>query len=177
MKIANRILLLIPLCGLFVWSPGAAHEPAGHEHPAQTGAKATEPIHITMEELHRLGGVPPGWKFTLPAGDPQAGRQVFITMECFSCHAVHGESFPAGKTERRPGPDLTGMGQHHPPEYFAEAILEPNAVIITGPGYTGADGLSIMPSYRDLLTLQQWIDLVAYLESLTPKGGHSSHGH
>ena len=40
-------------------------------------------------------------------------------------------------------------------------------MIITEPGYTGQDGLSIMPSYADLLTLQEWIDLVAYLTSLT----------
>src|SRR2546422_3347053 len=34
-----------------------------------------------------------------------------------------------------------------PAEYFAESILSPNAVILDGPGYTGPDGKSIMPSY------------------------------
>ncbi|MFQ5883368.1 MAG: copper-binding protein, partial [Candidatus Methylomirabilales bacterium] len=36
------------------------------------------------------------------------------------------------------------------------------------PAYTGDDGLSIMPDYADTLTLRQWIDLVAYLQTLTP---------
>ena len=36
-------------------------------------------------------------------------------------------------------------------------------------GYTGADGLSIMPSCATLLPLQEWIDLVACLKSFTPK--------
>jgi len=91
-------------------------------------------------------------------------------MECYSCHRVEGERFPARDAERKPGPELTGMGDEHPAEYLAQAILNPNAVIITEPGYTGPDGLSIMPSYVDLLTLQEWIDLVAYLKSLTGGG-------
>jgi cbb3-type cytochrome oxidase cytochrome c subunit len=85
---------------------------------------------------------------------------------------VQGEKFPGGATELRPGPDLTGAGNHHPAEYFAEAILNPNAVIITEPGYTGEDGLSIMPSYADLLTLKEWADLVAYLKSLNGGSPH-----
>jgi hypothetical protein len=45
------------------------------------------------------------------------------------------------------------MGEHHPAGYLAEAILNPNAVIVEGPGYTGPDGRSIMPDYRDQLSL------------------------
>ena len=66
------------------------------------------------------------------------------------------------------------MGSHHPPEYFAESILNPNRVIILGPGYTGADGLSKMPSYADTMTLKQLTDLVAYLKSLSD--GEMKHG-
>ncbi len=33
---------------------------------------------VTMEELHQSGGVPRGWKFALPGGDPMKGRQVFV---------------------------------------------------------------------------------------------------
>jgi hypothetical protein len=70
------------------------------------------------------------------------------------------------------------MGGHHPREYLAESILNPNAVIITGPGYTGSDGLSIMPDYRDSLTVGELIDLVAYLRGLSgpEAGGHGSTG-
>jgi uncharacterized protein involved in high-affinity Fe2+ transport len=65
------------------------------------------------------------------------------------------------------------MGGHHPAEYFAESILDPNAVIVEGPGHTGPDGRSIMPDYRDSLTVAEAIDLVAYIRSLTgPAGGH-----
>ncbi len=130
---------------------------------------------VTMEELHRSGGVPLGWKFTLPGGDPAKGRQVFVDLECYKCHAVHGENFPAaGGDAKNVGPELTGMGGQHPAEYFAESILTPNAVILEGPGYMGRDGKSIMPSYADSLSVTQLVDLVAFLKSLTA-GVHHVH--
>jgi mono/diheme cytochrome c family protein len=130
---------------------------------------------VTMEELHRSGGVPLGWKFALPDGDPGKGRQVFVDFECYKCHAIQGENFPAaGGEAKNVGPELTGMGGQHPAEYFAESILAPNAVILDGPGYTGPDGKSIMPSFADSLSVAQLVDLVAFLKSLTA-GGHHVH--
>jgi mono/diheme cytochrome c family protein len=167
MKVIKRILVFIPLCILLLFNPAAAHEMGASDNVDRSGRANSEPLHITMMELHRLGGLPPGWKFTMPAGDAQEGRQVFIKMQCFSCHVIQGEIFSDNQKDTRPGPNLTGMGSHHPAEYFAESILEPNEIIIIGPGFTGPDNLSIMPSYRDALTLQQWVDLVAYLKSLT----------
>ena len=129
-----------------------------------------------MEELHRSGGVPPGWKFALPQGDAARGRETFVQLECYKCHAVKGERFPpSGGDARSVGPELTGMGGRHPAEYLAESILAPNAVIIAGPGFTGADGCSIMPSYADALSVAQLVDLVAYLKSLAGSEGHA-HG-
>ncbi len=123
---------------------------------------------VTMQELHENGGVPRGWKFTLPAGgDAARGREVFVSLECYKCHTVHGEPFPAaGGDAKNAGPELSGMGQHHPAEYFAESIVNPNAVIVTGQGHTGPDGLSIMPSFADSLSVTQLLDLVAYITSL-----------
>ncbi len=174
MKFRGKIPLMILLGGFLLCNSGAADEPPGHHHPAQSPQKPKGPVRITMEELHRHGGTPPGWKFTMPAGDPEAGRAVFIKLECYSCHQVQGERFPASMTEQRPGPDLTGMGAHHPVEYLAESILDPNAVIVTAPGFTGEDGLSIHPSYADLLTLEEWTSLVAYLKGLTPGHAHTT---
>lgn len=126
------------------------------------------PIRVTMEQLHAQGGVPRGWKFLMPSGDAAEGRKVFVALECFACHEIKGEGFPdQSKTPRGAGPELTGMGAHHPAEFFAESVLNPNRVIVLGPGYTGTDGLSKMPSYTETMTLQQLVDLVAYLKSLT----------
>lgn len=133
------------------------------------------PQPITMAALHQSGGVPPGWRFTPPRGDAAAGRHAFVELGCHTCHDVQGERLPAlAESEKRPGPDLAGMGSHHPPEYFAEAILNPNSVLVDGPGYLGADGRSTMPAYPDM-TLRQLADLVAYLQSLTTGGDASLH--
>ena len=131
-----------------------------------------------MEQLHAGGGVPAGWQFAPPPGDVAAGRQTFVDFGCSSCHAVQESVLPqTADAEPRKGPDLSGMGSHHPAAYFAESILNPNAVIVDGPGYFGSDGRSTMPAYPDM-TLRQLADLVAYLQSLTSGGGthvHTAH--
>jgi len=130
-------------------------------------------VRISMAELHGSGGVPHGWQFRLPPGDPKAGRQTFVDLGCFTCHTVRDESFPeAARGATDVGPDLSAMGSHHPASYFAESIVNPNAVLVDGPGYIGPDGRSIMPAYPDM-TLQQLGDLVAYLRSLTGGDGDS----
>src|SRR5713101_5617377 len=75
------------------------------------------PIRVTMEQLHAQGG--------LPRGDAAAGRKVFVALECFACHEIKGENFPdQSKTPRGAGLELTGMGAHHPAEYFTESVHE-----------------------------------------------------
>src|SRR5262249_53689658 len=121
------------------------------------------PFRLTMEELHERGGVPPGWIFVPPAGDAAHGREVFIRLRCYACHRVRGQNLPPSSGA---GPDLTRVGEHHPPGYLLESILNPDAVIVQGQGYTGPDGKSIMPDVRGQLSVSDLIDLVAYLKSL-----------
>jgi hypothetical protein len=127
-------------------------------------------------------GTPKDWRFAWPTGDPARGREVFRKLECYSCHEVRGERFPAPSEPGRAGPELSGMGPLHPPEYFAEAIINPGAAIEPGRGYAAADGSSKMPSYNDSMTVQEAIDVVAFLRQLRPppgpargQGGHTTH--
>ena len=114
--------------------------------------------------------MPAGWQFTLPKGDPAQGRKTFVEMECYKCHEVKGETLPAmAEKEKGAGPELSQMARIHPVEYFAESIINPNAVIYPGDkekGYLGDDGKSKMPNYNDILTIQQIADLAAYIASL-----------
>jgi hypothetical protein len=107
------------------------------------------------------------------------GRGVFQKFECYSCHEVRGENFPVPNEVGRAGPELSEMGPLHSPEFFAEAIINPGAVIERDRGYATPDGSSKMPSYGDALTLQETIDLVAFLRQLRPPAGpargHGAH--
>ena len=172
-------LLPVVAAALLVAAAGGGEPARGQGHaghgaaPATPGALATPGTRITMDALHAAGGVPPGWRFTLPPGDPAAGRQAYVDLKCYACHQIKGEQFPLKPGEVAvAGPDLTGMGQHHPTEYLVESLVNPSAVLIEGPGYVGGDGRSIMPA-TPAMTLAQLIDLVAYLKSQGGDAGHA----
>lgn len=157
-----------------------------HAQPARSQEHGGHAL-SQKEAEHGEHGTPEGWKFTWPKGDPVKGREVFVKLECYSCHAVKGGKLPAPGGEV--GPELSVMGPLHDAEYFAEAIINPNVVIQKDRGYEAADGSSKMPSYGDLVTVQEVIDLVAYLKGLKPppepptshggrsglSGGHGRH--
>ena len=127
---------------------------------------------------HGEHGTPDGWRFAWPKGDPRRGRTIFAKLECYTCHEVQGEKFRAPTDTDKVGPELSMMGPLHEAEYFAEAIVNPNAVIEKGKGYQAADGSSKMPSFNDSLSVQELIDLVAYLRALKPPAGSQGHrGH
>jgi len=118
--------------------------------------------HVTnIQPRTSLARTRPG-TVTPPAGDVARGRAVFVKLRCFTCHAVETERFLAAT---QPGPDLTGASSH-PPGYLVESILNPQAMILDGPGYTDDRGLSTMPEYRQTMTIGELIDLVAFLRSL-----------
>jgi mono/diheme cytochrome c family protein len=142
--------------------PGGAQSPRG-----PGGERGTSPSRGGAPTGHH--GTPRGWRFAWPpGGDPAKGREVFAQLECYSCHEVRGENFPAPTEVSRVGPELSAMGPLHDEAYFAEAIINPRAVIEKGRGYAGPDGSSKMPSFNDSLTVQDVTDLVAYLRQLRP---------
>jgi mono/diheme cytochrome c family protein len=118
---------------------------------------------------HGGHGNPEGWRFSWPAGDAAAGREVFVKLECYACHEVKGETFPAADPGKV-GPELSFMAPLHPAKYFAEAVINPDAVVEEGKGYRSPDGKSKMPTYSDLVTVQEVVNLVAYLKALGGSG-------
>lgn len=113
-------------------------------------------------EMHH----PKGWQFAMPKGDPAKGREVFIKFECYFCHEIRGEDIPFAGVDY--GPELSQMGSMHPLEYFTESVINPSAW--ASKQDRGPDGRSKMPTYNDRMTVQELIDLSAYLASLRPKG-------
>ena len=121
-------------------------------------------INAAEVEMHH----PKGWTFTMPKGDPVKGRTVFDKFSCYSCHEVRGEKFPPLDKGQAVGPELSQMGPMHPLEYFTESTINPN--VVGAKKYRGADGKSKMPSFNEDMTVQELVDLSAYMASLRPKG-------
>ena len=173
MRVPAALAVAVGGLGVAVAAMAQGH----HDHGAARQAPPPSRT-ITMEELHRSGGVPRGWKFTLPSGgDAAKGQKLFAELECFKCHARQGAAAPPSGADRNVGPDLSSMGGHHPAEYFAESIIAPNHVIVEGPGWVGPDGRSIMPSYADSLSVTQLLDLVAFIKSQDGGEDRADHGH
>ena len=125
------------------------------------GIKVTPAFAAESIQTHH----PQGWRFTMPKGDPAKGKAVFEKYECYYCHEVRSEKFPY-PTEH--APELSQMGPMHPVEFFAESIMNPNAVVPKG--YRAADGKSPMTDFTEKMTVRELIDVSAYLASLRPKG-------
>ena len=113
---------------------------------------------------------PQNWRFILPKGDPAKGRAVFVKYECYNCHQVRGEDFPEPFEES--APELRQMGPEHPIEFFAESIINPNAVVPKA--YQRADGTSPMRDFTEQMTLRELIDVSAYIASLKPPAAPKS---
>ena len=187
LKSAALIGGVVLTCGLLAfrvvsgWSAEPPMSSEHHHHPAVTPPQKTmvQPGGPVKQQSDLA--MPKGWQFAMPAGNHHAGRQVFIDFECFKCHEVRGEDFPSPKAEQGDvGSVLSGMGAMHTAEYFVEVMIDPNASVAwrinhhksENKGYLGPDGKSKMPSYNDSMTIQQLIDVVAYMKSLTA-GAHA----
>ena len=114
--------------------------------------------------------LPRNWRFALPPGTASAGEQVFVKMECYSCHTVAGKRF--GDPAQKPGgigPDLTAAHARLPREYLAESVVNFERYLAHGQykkGYVAADGTSRMGDYNELLTIRELVDLVDFLKGI-----------
>jgi mono/diheme cytochrome c family protein len=109
------------------------------------------------------GGVQSGRGFRLPDGDVDQGRQAFLDLKCNSCHEVAGEALPppssfnlrlGGETihVRTYGELVTSVinPSHVVKDQYREALTEAQ--------------LSPMPEFNHVMTVEQMIDLVAFLQ-------------
>src|SRR5262245_30374455 len=155
----SRYLVREAILVVAVFAATAALGEATPGRHAQLPRKLT--THVSAKEWRQSIDVGKVSGFTLPPGSSVRGREVFLKLQCFDCHATPDERFPS---PRRPGPDLAGASRAHP-AYLAESIVNPNALVVDGPGYSAPDGTSTMPDSGDGLTVAELIDLVTYLKT------------
>jgi len=84
-----------------------------------------------------------------------------MKMECYACHDVKLRRESLAKSGDV-GPDISGYSAL-PKEYLAESIIKAHTVV-AAPGYTVKEGKASMGNYNHFMTIQEMIDLVAFLK-------------
>jgi mono/diheme cytochrome c family protein len=115
-----------------------------------SGGKTVSPTPQTV-----VGTLP---KATTAKGNPAAGKQVFTSQGCGSCHtfAPAGTSGSVGPNLGHLAADAQKAGQPLP-DYTKTSITDPNAYVV--PGFPKG----VMPTTYSSLSDQQIADLVAFL--------------
>jgi len=105
--------------------------------------------------------------FRLPDGDPSAGELAFVDLNCHSCHTVKAVELPQ---PMRTGPVIVILGGPvNKIETYGDlvtSIINPSYKIARGypKDQITENGKSLMLDYNESLTVQQLIDLVAFLQ-------------
>ena len=110
-----------------------------------------------------------GRGLALPAGDVGRGEQAFVDLRCHACHEVEGLDAPAPVATPQVDVKLGGLAMREPTDgELVTSIVNPSHTLI--PGHEEeritSGGGSRMADYREVMTVQQLIDLVAYLHSV-----------
>jgi len=100
----------------------------------------------------------------LPEGQPEAGRDAFVSLGCFSCHAVAWDKELPAPVSATPGPqlglDLGKLG----PGGLATSIVAPSHDVPEKYRSPATGNRSPMTDYSGVMTIRQLADIVAYLE-------------
>jgi hypothetical protein len=110
-----------------------------------------------------------GKGFTLPEGDPQAGKANYVKFYCNACHKISGiDQSPTDGTE--PELSIALGGEVTRIETYGElvtSIINPSHRLAKGYPVEkiSSDGQSKMVNYNDVMTVTELNDLVAFLQS------------
>jgi hypothetical protein len=106
--------------------------------------------------------------FSLPEGNAMAGREAFVYMHCHECHTVVDEQFPAVAMADPPFVELGGkVTRVKTYGELVTAIINPSHKLAQGypAEQVTSDGEeSRMPVYNGYMTVQELIDIVAFLQ-------------
>lgn len=105
--------------------------------------------------------------FSLPEGDADAGKQVFIQHQCLSCHTLKGVEDKSVELELQKTVALGGESVRI--TTYAElvtSIINPSHKLSRGYRLNTTDvtGKSKMRNFNDALTVTELVDLVTFLQ-------------
>ena len=105
--------------------------------------------------------------FKLPDGDPVAGREAFLYMQCHQCHSLKGEELPVIPDQSPPYVELGGaVTQVRTYGQLVTSIINPTHKLAIGYAkeVVTEDGMSKMYNYNQFMTVQELTDIVMYLQ-------------
>ena len=105
--------------------------------------------------------------FRLPDGDPMAGREAFLYMQCNQCHTISGEELPAVPNADPPYVELGGpVSRVKTYGELVTAIINPSHKLASGyaEDVVSEEGQSKMYVYNGYMTVQELIDIVMFLQ-------------
>lgn len=140
----------IALLSLVLIAAWAAWEGAAAAPPAKAGDNT-----VTMT-------------IALPEGEARAGRLVFVSLQCNSCHPVAGKRaehlrWPVSAT---PAPLLDRKLADMDPGKLVTSIIAPSHVLSPAVAAESEGTLSPMGDFNHALTVRKLADLVTYLRTL-----------
>jgi sulfur-oxidizing protein SoxX len=105
--------------------------------------------------------------FSLPEGDANAGKEVFVNLQCNACHSTPDveqleDAFPGDITVSLGG-NITYIKTY---ANLVTSVINPSHRIskTNPPQIVAVDDVSRMPNYNSLMTVEELIDVVAYLQ-------------
>jgi hypothetical protein len=128
---------------------------------------------IGLASLTLVGCTPTGpdafevTSMVLPQGHPEAGRQAFADLGCTSCHTVSWEKDLPDPVSAIRGPDLDPGLNRLTSGSVASSIIAPSHTVSAEVRAMSEDTRSPMGNYNEAMSVQQMIDIVAYLHSQT----------
>lgn len=105
--------------------------------------------------------------FSLPEGNALNGKEAFVYMHCHECHTIAGEALPTLDRDDPPYIQLGGtVTRVKTYGELVTAIINPSHKLAQGYPLDAIseDGQSRMPLYNSYMTVQELIDIVAFLQ-------------
>ena len=105
--------------------------------------------------------------FSLPEGDANAGKEAFVNLQCNACHSTPDveqlEGALPGDIAVSLGGNITYIKTY---AYLVTSVINPSHRISKAnpPQIVAVDDVSRMRNYNSLMTVEQLIDVVAYLQ-------------
>lgn len=116
--------------------------------------------------LAGCGGADTG--FTLPAGEADKGRVAFVDLGCQSCHTMSGvEGLSDPGIEREMSIELGGVRDRVMTyDELVTSVINPSHKLsrISSSPVTDESGESRMPSFNDVMTVTELVNIVTFLE-------------